>query len=165
MQCVLWLALFALAVFVMVSVLRWFEQTSEAVYRREWNKVVLLVAVPFSAWLYRAKVGAGRPTAVPHHDPVRGFGPLPRDRPDARSGETGRSPSSLPETASPPPPPPAPADGPPPGTPREFLGMPVVPPKSSRPARPPVDPDKLEKLRRKMREQGMLGEDGNPPDA
>ena len=168
MQCLLWLLLFALAVFVMVSVLRWFEQTSEAVDRREWNKVALLVAVPFSAWLYRAKVGAGRPTAVPPHDPVRGFGPLPKEKQPARQGETPRPPARLRETkssAAGAPAPPGVPDGPPPGTPPEFIGMPVVPPKSARPARPPVDPEKLEKLRRKMREQGMLPEDGPAPPA
>jgi hypothetical protein len=137
MQCVTWLLLFALAVFVMMSLLRWFEQTADAVDQREWNKVALLVAVPFSAWIYRSKVGAGRPTAVPHHDPVRGFGPLPKEKPAAM----GRT------------------DEPPPGTPKEFLGMPVVPPKSDKPKRPPVDPDKLAKLRQKMREQGMLSDD------
>lgn len=137
MQCVTWLLLFALAVFVMMSLLRWFEQTADAVDQREWNKVALLVTVPFAAWFYRGKVGAGRPTAVPHHDPVRGFGPLPKDRPVA----------------------PAKTDQPPPGTPKEFLGMPVVPPKPNTPKRPPVDPDKLAKLKQKMREQGMLPDD------
>ena len=55
----------------------------------------------------------------------------------------------------------------PPGTPKEFLGMPVVPPKS-KVSKPPPDPDKLAKLRRKMIEQGMLKEepqDGDPPAA
>lgn len=153
MQCVTWLLLFAIAVFVMVSLLRWFEQTAEAVDQREWNKVALLVAVPFSAWFYRSKVAVGRPTAVPHHDPVRGFGPLPKSKPVAAE-------------AAPPVPPAPPAsslpgltDAPPPGTPREFLGMPVVPPKGAKPARPPVDPEKLARLKQKMREQGMLPEE------
>ena len=137
MQCVTWLLLFALAVFVMMSLLRWFEQTADAVDQREWNKVALLVAVPFAAWFYRSKVGAGRPTAVPHHDPVRGFGPLPREKRAA----------------------PAMTAEPPPGTPKEFLGMPVVPPRGEKPKRPPVDPDKLAKLKQKMREQGMLQDD------
>jgi hypothetical protein len=137
MQCVTWLLLFALAVFVMMSLLRWFEQTADAVDQREWNKVALLVAVPFSAWFYRSKVGAGRPMAVPHHDPVRGFGPLPKEKP-AAAGITTE---------------------PPPGTPKEFLGMPVVPAKGERPKRAPVDPDKLAKLKQKMREQGMLPDD------
>jgi hypothetical protein len=34
--------------------------------------------------------------------------------------------------------------------------MPVVPPTSQKPRRPAVDPDKLAKLKQKMREQGML---------
>ena len=150
MQCLLWLLLFAFAVFVMMSLLRWFEQTADAVDQREWEKVVLLVAFPFAAWFYRSKVGAGRPTAVPRHDPVRGFGPLPKEKPAPQS-------------------PPAPGqrlpgvtDEPPPGTPREFLGMPAVPPRGAKPARPAVDPEKLAKLKQKMREQGMLPEEDNP---
>jgi hypothetical protein len=34
--------------------------------------------------------------------------------------------------------------------------MPTIPPKAAKPARAAVDPDKLAKLRQKMREQGML---------
>lgn len=153
MQCLTWLLLFAGVVFVMVSLLRWFEQTSEAVERRAWDKVALLVAVPFAVWFYSSKVSAGRPTAVPLHEPVRGFGPLPKDRP---------APAALPNNAPRPAPPGKLAgltDEPPPGTPQEFLGMPVVPPKGGKPARPPVDPEKLAALKRKMREQGMLPDD------
>jgi hypothetical protein len=51
-------------------------------------------------------------------------------------------------------------DGPPPGTPKEFLGMPVIPPKSNKPKSAGVDPDKVAKLMKKMREQGMLPEEG-----
>lgn len=148
--CVTWLLLFAFAVFVLVSVLRWFEQTSDAVDAREWHKVVLLVAVPFAAWFYRAKVGAGRPTSVPRHDPVRGFGPLPKPKPVPATTE--RRPAPLPGLT----------DAPPPGTPKEFLGMPVVPPKPRTSARPAVDPEKLARLKQKMREQGMLPDDNAP---
>jgi hypothetical protein len=152
MQCVTWLLLFAIAVFVMASLLRWFEQTAEAVDQREWNKVALLVAMPFSAWFYRSKVAAGRPTAVPHHEPVRGFGPLPEEKPAPAAVSPTPSASRLPGVT----------DEPPPGTPKEFLGMPVIPPKAARPARPPVDPEKLAKLKQKMREQGMLPDDEAP---
>src|SRR5687768_6928548 len=153
MQCLTWLLLFALAVFVMVSLLRWFEQTADAVDQREWGKVALLVAVPFSAWVYRSRVASGRPTAVPHHEPVRGFGPVPKERPaPAQPAPAAQPASRLPGVT----------DAPPPGTPKEFLGMPVVPPKGMRPARPPVDPEKLAKLRQKMREQGMLPDDDAP---
>jgi hypothetical protein len=38
--------------------------------------------------------------------------------------------------------------------------MPVIPPKK-KPARPAVDPEKIAKLRQKMREQGMLPEEGD----
>ena len=153
MQCLTWLLLFAFAVFVMVSLLRWFEQTSEAVERREWDKVALLVAVPFAAWFYASRVAAGRPTAVPPHEPACGFGVLPKT-PHTPADRPALTPP-LPLTSAPPPP----SDTPPPGTPKEFLGMPVIPPKSARPPRPPVDPDKLARLRQKMREQGMLDDD------
>ena len=153
MQCLTWLLLFALAVFVMVSLLRWFEQTTDAVERREWDKVALLVAVPFAVWFYSSKVSAGRPTAVPRYEPARGFGALPKNRPLTPPAEP---PGDSAVKAAPLRPP---GDAPPPGTPKEFLGMPVVPPKSAKPPRPPVDPDKLAKLRQKMREQGMLDEE------
>jgi hypothetical protein len=162
MQCFSWILLLALAVFLMVSLLRWFEQTSEAVERREWNRVTLLVLVPFAVWFYPSKVAAGRPTSVPRHEPVRGFGALPKDKRGA--GDAGAAGSATPASGGS-------AlkgltDEPPPGTPKEFLGMPVVPPKAKA-AKPPVDPEKLAKLRRKMIEQGMLKDedDGNtaPP--
>ena len=150
MQCLTWLLLFAFAVFVMVSLLRWFEQTSDAVERREWDKVALLVAVPFAVWFYSSRVAAGRPTAVPPHEPARGFGALPKDR---MSGVPASEPNvPTPQAAS------GRTAAPPPGTPKEFLGMPVVAPRPAR-SKPPVDPDKLAKLRQKMREQGMLGEE------
>ena len=148
--CLTWLLLFAFAVFILVSVLRWFEQTSDAVDAREWSKVALLVAVPFAAWFYRAKVGAGRPTSVPRHDPVRGFGPLPK--PKIILDTTDPSPARLPGLT----------EAPPSGTPKEFLGMPAVPPKAKHPARPAADPEKLAKLKQKMREQGMLPDDDAP---
>ena len=145
--CFTWLLLAALAVFVMTSMLRWFEQTSEAVERAQWDRVILLVVFPFGVWFYPSRVGAGRPTPVPQHEPVKGFGKLPK-APD--------EPATIPASA--------PGlkdlqgitDEPPPGTPKEFLGMPAVAPKPA-PAKPRVDPEKLAKLRQKMREQGMLG--------
>lgn len=158
MQCLTWLLLFAFAVFVMMSLLRWFEQTAEAVDRREWDKVALLVAMPFAAWFYRSKVGIGRPTAVPLHDPVRGFGPLPKVKPPPEAPVAPES-AAAPRSRLP-----GVTDEPPPGTPKEFLGMPVVPPKSAKPARAAVDPEKLAKLKQKMREQGMLP-DEEPPGA
>ena len=53
---------------------------------------------------------------------------------------------------------PAPAseDQPPPGTPKEFLEKPKIPPKK---AKTELDPDKIAKLKAKMREQGMLGDE------
>ena len=127
----------------MMTLLRWFEQTTEAVDNGWWNKLLLLVCMPFTVWLFPGRVAVGRPTPVPHHEPVRGFGtvkprapavdPPPDDIPVARVASA--------------------SDGPPPGTRIEFLGMPVIPPRK-KPA--PIDADKLAKLRQKMREQGML---------
>jgi hypothetical protein len=160
-QCFAWLLLIGVGVFVMVSLLRWFEQTSEAVERRDWNRVALLVAVPFSVWFFPSRVSAGRPTAVPRHEPVRGFGALPKERTVAADAKPQAAGAPAPAKLS------GLTDEAPPGTPKEFLGMPVVPPKS-KVSKPPPDPDKLAKLRRKMIEQGMLKEepqDVDPPPA
>src|SRR5438876_395651 len=81
-----------------------------------------LVAVPFTVWLFPSRTSTGRPTPVPHHEPIRGFG-----------------------LSSPPPSPP---DAPPPGTPKEFLGMPQIPPPKPR-AKSAVDPDKIARLKQK----------------
>jgi hypothetical protein len=145
------LALLALGVFVMVTLIRWFEQTTEAVDRGWWNKVILLVMMPFAVWFYPSRVAAGRPTMVPRHEPVRGFGKVSLKEPGNEDTATA--------TPPPQPSPPMPSDAPPPGTPPEFLGMPVIPPKKKA-ARPAVDPDKVAKLRQKMREQGMLPDEG-----
>ena len=153
--CFTVLGALAMAVFVMMTMIRWFEQTAEAVDNRWWNKVVLLVVFPFGVWFYPSRVSAGRPTMVPRHEPVRGFGKvkLTEDSPAKPVGGNGDAIAA---------PPPAPAtDGPPPGTPKEFLGMPVIPPKKKS-AKPAVDPEKLAKLRQKMREQGMLPDEEEP---
>ena len=160
--CFTWLLLAVLAVFVMTSMLRWFEQTSEAVERGEWDRVMFLVVFPFGVWFYHSRVGAGRPTPVPQHEPVKGFGKLPKAPEEATPQEAAPS-EPVPHRP--------PADAPglkglagitdelPPGTPKEFLGMPTVPPKpaASAQAKPKVDPEKVARLRQKMREQGMLG--------
>lgn len=151
MQCFSWLVLLVVAVFVMISLLRWFEQTSEAVERREWNRVLWLILFPFAVWFYPSKVSAGRPTAVPRHEPVRGFGPLPKEQPAVTHAAPAASAPAMTRL-------PGVTDEPPPGTPKEFLGMPVVPPKAKQ-AKAAVDHDKLAKLRRKMIEQGMLKDD------
>jgi hypothetical protein len=152
--CFTVLGALAVAVLVMMTLIRWFEQTAEAVDNGWWNKVVLLVAAPFAVWFFPSRVAAGRPTMVPRHEPVRGFGKvkLTEDAPKAVGGN-GDAPSRVPPPV---------AEGPPPGTPKEFLGMPVVPPKKAS-KKPAVDPEKLAKLRQKMREQGMLPGEGEAP--
>jgi hypothetical protein len=130
MGCFSTILVVVLFLFVMVSMIRWFEQITHAVDNRWWNKVAMLVFMPFTVWFYPSRVGAGRPTAVPLHEPVRGFGTGP-SRPVA-------------------------ADAPPPGTPKEFLEMPKVPPPAGKKPKPAADADKMAKLKQKMREQGML---------
>lgn len=137
MGCFNWVILAIVFVLVMVSLMRWFEQTVEAVDSRDWNRLAVLVAFPFAVWWYGSNVPASRPTPVPRHEPVRGFGSLPRggivDPPMA-----------------------SPADQPPPGTPLEYLSKPVPPPAKPKSTKPPIDPEQIEKLRRKMTEQGMI---------
>src|SRR5687768_11750121 len=143
MQCLTWIALLVGAVLFLVSLLRWFEQVTEAVEQRWWNKVFVLVAAPFMVWFYPSKVAAGRPSAVPRHEPVRGFGSVslkPTEQPQQTQSTT---PTTAPVPTS---------DGPPPGTPKEFIGLPKVPPKKKPAA---IDPEKLAKLKQKMKEQGM----------
>src|SRR5215207_11344525 len=65
-------------VFVMVTMIRWFEQVTEAVELGWWNKVFVLLAMPFTVWFFPSRVSAGRPVMPPRHEPVRGFGKLPK---------------------------------------------------------------------------------------
>lgn len=76
-SCFTWLLFIAFAIFCMVSLIRWFEQITEAVDLGWWNKVMLLLAIPLTVWMFESKVSAGRPSAVPRHEPVRGFGAAP----------------------------------------------------------------------------------------
>ena len=146
--CFAWIVLAGGGVFIMVSLLRWFEQTADAVDRSEWNKLALLIVFPFAAWFYPSRYAAGRPTAVPHHEPVRGFGKLPGTRTESITS-SNQAASNQPSATAPQP------DQPPPGTPPEFMGLPKIPPKKPKAA---IDPEKLAKLKQKMREQGMLDE-------
>ena len=107
--CFAWFIFLAGGVFVIASLLRWFEQSADAVDHGEWNKLAMLLVFPFACWFYPSRVSAGRPTAVPHHEPVRGFGKLPGTKPGM----------------------PMPSDQPPPGTPKEFLGLPKIPEKKA----------------------------------
>src|SRR5262245_63783089 len=104
--CVSSLLILAGAIFSLVTLLRWFEQATEAVENGWWNKVVVLIVMPFLVWFYPSRVSAGRPTAVPHHEPVRGFGKVslhPQEQ--ATKSQAAAN------------------DGPPPGTPQEFIGL------------------------------------------
>jgi hypothetical protein len=133
------------AVFILVSILRWFEQTGNALDQGDWQKLLILLLFPFAVWFYPSEISAGRPTPVPHHDPVRGFGKLPpisTDLPRPSSASTLQRAGQTP-------------DQPPPNTPAEFLTPPKIPPKKPK---PPLDPEKLAKLKQKMKDQGMLDE-------
>jgi hypothetical protein len=139
-------------VMIMVTFIRWFEQTTEAVDNGWWNKIFVLLMCPFTVWFFPSRVNAGRSSPVPRHEPVRGFGSLPRaNAPAQRVEKPERPPAEAADLA-------AADDGPPPGTPKEFLELPKVPPPKARP-KSAIDPDKIAKLKQKMREQGML-----PPD-
>ncbi len=140
MVCFTWIILIGGFLFVMVTLLRWFEQITDAVDEQAWSKVGLLVVVPFAAWRYESRSVAGRPTAFPRHEPIRGFGL------NANVRSTPVEPVN-------------PEDQPPPGTPKEFLVIPKIPPRKPRGAKPAVDPEMLARLRQKMREQGMLDPD------
>ncbi|WP_428937927.1 hypothetical protein [Fontivita pretiosa] len=91
-SCLTWLMLLAGAVFVMISIIRWFEQITEAVEEGRWSRVGILLAAPLTVWLFPSKVCAGRPTAVPLHEPVRGFGTSPLMPQDAARGATRPAP-------------------------------------------------------------------------
>jgi len=165
--CFTSLLVLAGAVFVILSLVRWFEQTADAVERRAWNKVTLLVLFPFGAWFYPSRVGAGRPTAVPHHEPVRGFGSVPKAKPETAAPVTATKPGAANDVLAASDPTGAQAaaprdEGPPAGTPKEFIGMPVVP-KQAAPKAGSVDADKIARLREKMRQQGMLPDEQRSP--
>jgi hypothetical protein len=146
--CFIWLFLLIGGIFVMLTLLRWFEQTAEAVDNGWWHKLLLLVCMPFAVWLFPGRVMAGRPTPVPRHEPVRGFGSTKQKSAAPEVVEQPSAEIPVARIANP-------ADVPPPGTPAEFLGIPKVVPRKKSAAAP--DPEKLAKLRQKMREQGMLG--------
>ncbi|MBC8108235.1 MAG: hypothetical protein H7Z14_16735 [Anaerolineae bacterium] len=140
-------------IIVMISMLRWFEQTRDAVDSRNWSRLTLLVVAPPAVWMFPARVSAGRPIPIAKYEPVRGFGGLPKGGivdPGAVTAEQSIAAPARPEGGA--------AkqhatEGPPPGTPPEFIGLPKIPPKKAPRA---VDPEKLAKLRQKMKEQGML---------
>jgi hypothetical protein len=151
-------------VMIMVTFIRWFEQTTEAVDNGWWNKIFVLLMCPFTVWFFPSRVNAGRSSPVPRHEPVRGFGTLPKS-PSAQTKTSATVATMVEEPvaeasdpAAPSTPPAPVSDEPPPGTPKEFLGLPKIPPPKPR-AKSGIDPDKIAKLRQKMREQGML-----PPD-
>jgi hypothetical protein len=74
MGCTYWAIAAVALLLVIVSIIRWFEQTARAVELRLWSRLMLLVALPPSAWLFPSDVSAGRPSPVPPHEPVQGFG-------------------------------------------------------------------------------------------
>jgi hypothetical protein len=162
MGCVTWICLVGGFLFLVMTLIRWFDETARAVDDGAWQRVQLLIIFPFGVWFFASGVGAGRAIPVPRHEPVRGFGAVPtRSVANAESHSLdGASPVKVlpvsegnqPLAYQ------SPADEPPPGTPKEFLGLPRVPPDRAQ-AKRTVDPEKIAKLKQKMREQGML-----PPD-
>jgi hypothetical protein len=151
MGCFTTILLLSGFVLIMVSFIRWFEQTAEAVDNKWWNKIAVLLVFPFAVWFFPSRVSAGRATPVPLHQPVRGFGGGSKGAGAVAPVSSGEDPPTEVGSAKG-------NDQPPPGTPKEFLGMPKIPPARAR-TKSSVDPEKLAKLKQKMREQGML-----PPD-
>ncbi len=91
----MWLVLMAGGVFVIITALRWFEQTAEAVDNRWWNKVALLIVMPFAVWFFPSRVAAGRPFPVAHHEPVAGFGVPGAKPPPRKKTGTGPDPAQV----------------------------------------------------------------------
>lgn len=110
--CLTWLLFIIGGIGLLVSLIRWFEQITEAVDLGWWNKVTILLVAPPAVWLFPSRVSAGRPSMVPRHEPAMGFG-LP-------------------------------------ATPAKPQAAPAKMKKSG------IDPEQVEKLRQKMRDQGML---------
>src|SRR5262245_8593273 len=108
--CVSWLLILAGGVLGLVTLLRWFEQATEAVENRWWNKVIMLVVIPPSVWFYPSRISAGRPSAVPRHEPVRGFGKVSLNPHEGRREAEAKT-EAMPTASL------AQGDGPPPGTP------------------------------------------------
>ena len=147
------LLLIVSGVIVMISMLRWFEQTRDAVDDQNWPRLLLLVIAPPTVWMFPARVSAGRPIPLAKYEPVRGFGGLPKGgiadpmnfaRAESTAAQSRAVAGAAKQDLT---------DGPPPGTPAEFIGLPKIPPRR---APKQVDPEKLAKLRQKMKEQGML---------
>jgi hypothetical protein len=94
--CFSWLILAAFFIFAMVSLIRWFEQVTDAADRGQWSKVMILLICPPLVWYYPAKVAAGRPMAVPRHEPVRGFGePAPKAPPPKKKTRAPIDPDAV----------------------------------------------------------------------
>jgi hypothetical protein len=83
-------------VFLMVTLIRWFEQTIEAVDHRAWGQLTALIVFPFAVWFFPSRVAAGRPTPFPLHEPVRGFGSVPLAPPPAPAPTATDAPKPLP---------------------------------------------------------------------
>ena len=173
MACAYLILLVVGGIFLLNTLFRWCEQTTDAVDEGHWDKLILLTCMPFAVWFFPGKVKAGRPTMPPRHQPVRGFGSVKNvkspiadedQKSDVSPPVSPQKISLTPSTAIPPvrvatalvtPASATPSDeGPPPGTPAEFIGMPKMPPVKKKSQR--VDPEKMEMLKKKMREQGLL---------
>jgi len=148
MTCVSTILAVVVGVFMLASLIRWFDEATEAVQNGWWNRVSLLLLFPFSCWFYPTKVAAGRPTPVPRHEPVRGFGSLPKSKPTPTPLSQEQPRVATPTLSA--------DDQPPPGTPKEFLEKPKIPPKKPKVE---LDPEKIARLKAKMKEQGMLGDE------
>lgn len=120
MGCFSVVIVLVLGVFMMVTFIRWFEHTADAVDRGAWRELMMLIVMPFAVWILPSRVSSGRPIPVPKHEPVRGFGTI-------KSKSNGLAEASPPLEAP----------------------KPAV-------KKSGIDEELVEKLRKKMRDQGML---------
>jgi hypothetical protein len=126
MGCFTTILLLAGFVLIVVSLIRWFEQTADAVDARAWSRLLTLIFMPFSVWAYPSRIAAGRRSPFPLHEPVRGFGSLGKSKGVGDATEK-----------------------------KEDRPTEVGPPRKAGKPRAGPDPELMEKLRKKMRDQGM----------
>src|SRR5688500_16388004 len=121
--------------FIGISMIRWFEQTAEAVDARQWRHLLTLIFFPFAVWMFPSRISAGRPTPFPLHERVRGFGTMSLA---PKAGTQDVVAQGRPAEAGRPP----------------VAEAPKAVPKVMR--KSGIDPEQVAKLKEKMRQQGML---------
>lgn len=95
-SCFAWLLLIGFAIFMMVTLIRWFDVVTEAVDHKEWARVAILVLIPLTAWRYESKLSSGRPGFIARHQPVMGFGDVAaKPPPPKKKKKAGIDPEAI----------------------------------------------------------------------